>query len=77
MNWEKGGRVEARFKINGEFIELNKLLKAEGLCDTGGMAKAVIREGRVEVDGSVEWRVRCKIRPGQRVSFQDHIIHVE
>lgn len=72
-----GGRVEDRFEIAGEYIEMNKLLKASGLCDTGGMAKAVIEAGRVEVDGSVEMRVRRKIRPGQQVAFQGHLIHVE
>ena len=66
-----------QFKITGEYIEMNKLLKASGLCDTGGMAKAVIEEGLVEVDDSVEMRVRRKIRPGQQVAFQGHVIHVE
>jgi ribosome-associated protein len=40
-----------------------------GLCESGGVAKAVIGEGRVKVDGAVELRKRCKIRTGQRVEF--------
>lgn len=78
MEWSfTRGRMEDRFKISGEYIEMNKLLKASGLCDTGGMAKAVIEEGRVEVDGAVEMRVRRKIRPGRQVAFDGHVIHVE
>jgi len=59
-----------------EFIELNNLLKVLGLCDTGGMAKTVITEGRVTVNGKVELRKRCKIRTGDTVSFEGHHIMV-
>lgn len=56
------------FHLEGrEFIELNNLLKIKGLCDTGGMAKAVVAEGKVKVDGKIELRKRCKIRTGQVV----------
>jgi ribosome-associated protein len=59
------------FKLEGkEFIELNNLLKVTGLCDSGGMAKTVIAEGRVTVDGHVELRRRCKLREGQVVEFE-------
>jgi len=52
-----------------EFIELHNLLKVTGLCDSGGMAKALIAEGRVRVDGQQELRKRCKVRQGQTVEF--------
>ena len=65
------------FKIQGEYIELIKLLKATGLCDTGGMAKAVTADGQVSVDGEVELRKRRKIRPGQTVTFAGQTIKVE
>jgi ribosome-associated protein len=58
-----------RFEISGDTIELNKLLKASGLCDSGGLAKQVIIGGRVKVDGSVEYRIRRKITHGQTVTF--------
>jgi ribosome-associated protein len=64
------------FEISSDHIELNKLLKASGLCDSGGMAKSVITGGQVLVDGSVEYRVRCKIRKGQTVSFDGRRIRV-
>ena len=66
------------FKLVGkEFIELDNLLKVTGLCDSGGSAKTVIAEGRVTVDGHVELRRRCKLRPGQVVEFEGHTIAVK
>ena len=57
------------FAVRGEFIQLDQLLKATGLCDSGGAAHAAIADGQVTVDGSVDTRKRAKIRPGQRVAF--------
>lgn len=57
-----------------EYIELNNLLKVMGLCETGGMAKAAIAEGMVRVNGSVELRKRCKLRKGDKVTFEGHEI---
>jgi ribosome-associated protein len=59
---------------NNEFIELNNLLKVMGLCDSGGIAKTVIAEGRVRVNGNVELRKRYKVRKGQLVEFEGHKI---
>lgn len=61
---------------NHEYIELNNLLKVMGLCETGGMAKAVIAEGLVKVNGIVELRKRCKLRKGDKVEFEGHNISV-
>lgn len=66
------------FSLEGnEFIELSNLLKIKGLCATGGMAKMVISEGLVRVDGKVELRKRCKVRAGQIVEFDGHKITVK
>ncbi|MBW2648210.1 MAG: RNA-binding S4 domain-containing protein [Deltaproteobacteria bacterium] len=64
------------FEFSGDYIELNKLLKAYGLCGTGGMAKTVIENGLVSVDGTVEYRKRCKIRTGQSVEHGGRTINV-
>jgi len=69
--------MKNKFKIQGEYIELLKLLKITGLCSTGGMAKIVTTEGRVTVDNRVEHRKRCKIRKGQVVAYEGNIIVVE
>jgi len=64
------------FEISGDYIELNKLLKATDCCPTGGMAKLAISEGQVKVDGEIEHRIRRKIISGQEVGFDDRIILV-
>ena len=62
---------------NNEFIELNNLLKVMGLCDSGGIAKTVIAEGHVRVNGNVELRKRYKVRKGQLVEFEGHKIIIK
>jgi Uncharacterized conserved protein len=64
------------FEFSGDYIELNKLLKASGLCESGGMAKIEIGNGLVSVDGTVEYRKRCKIRNGQMVEYGGRRIKV-
>jgi len=65
------------FSLEGrEYIELNNLLKVVGLVESGGLAKILIAEGMVNVDGHIELRKRCKIRAGQVVSFQGEKISV-
>ncbi len=56
------------FPLRGEFIPLDALLKATGLADSGGAAKAMVADGRVQVDGREELRKTCKIRAGQVVA---------
>jgi ribosome-associated protein len=51
-------------------------LKVCGVADTGGVAKLMIIDGDVEVDGLVELRKGCKIRAGQRVSGYGFVIDV-
>lgn len=66
------------FALDGhEFIELHNLLKVTSLCDSGGMAKVLIGEGLVTVDGVTELRKRCKIRSGQIVEYKGQKIIVE
>lgn len=57
------------FDLRGEYITLDALLKACGLADSGGAAKAMVAEGKVEVDGRQELRKTCKIRAGQVVAL--------
>ena len=56
-----------RFQLQGEFIELNVLLKLLALAPSGGAAKAMIAEGAVTVDGETETRIRRKLRAGNVV----------
>ena len=56
-----------------EYVELNQLLKLVGICDSGGAGKAIVASGVVTVDGVLETRKTCKIRPGQYVLVDDEI----
>ncbi len=65
-----------RFQLRGEFIELHKLLKIEGVCASGGEAKMLVASGEVRVDGAVELRKACKIRARQIVESGEVRIEV-
>ncbi len=63
-------------ELRGEFIELDKLLKATGLADSGGQARAFIMAGEVKVNGQVELRKTAKMRAGQVVEFSGQQVRV-
>jgi len=57
------------FELRGDYITLDALLKATGLAPSGGIAKMMVADGLVQVDGRDELRKTCKIRAGQVVSL--------
>lgn len=63
-------------ELESEFVELFKILKFEGLADSGAEAKQAVKEGLVKVNGEVETRKRKKIRAGDQIDFIDHHIEV-
>lgn len=67
---------QVEFQLNGEFVELNQLLKMVGLCDSGGAGKALVADGVVSVNGQIELRKTAKIRAGSVVSLGDVRISV-
>ena len=64
------------FDLDGEYIELNQLLKLAGIADSGGQGKAIVASGAVSVDGVQELRKTAKIRTGQTVTVGDVQISV-
>ncbi|MDW2981058.1 RNA-binding S4 domain-containing protein [Rhodanobacter sp. KK11] len=64
------------FELDGDYVELNLLLKLVGLCDSGGAGKHLVASGAVSVDGAIELRKTCKIRAGQVVRIGDAEIRV-
>jgi ribosome-associated protein len=64
------------FELEGDYVELNMLLKLVGMCDSGGAGKAIVASGAVRVDGAMELRKTCKIHAGQVVGIDDVEIHV-
>ena len=68
--WRQRLRVQSiPFQLRGEFITLDRLLKATGLAPSGGAAKLMVAEGRLQVDGRDELRKTAKLRAGQVVSL--------
>ena len=51
--------------LRGEFITLDSLLKASGICDSGGVAKTMVAAGKVQVDGQVDLRKTAKLGLGR------------
>ena len=63
-------------KIHTDFIKLDDLLKFAGMLGTGGMAKAVIQDGLVKVDGEVCLMRGKKLRGGEVVEFNGQTVKV-
>lgn len=68
--------MSIQFAVRGEYIQLDQLLKATGLSDSGGSAHTAIADGLVKVDGVVDTRKRAKLRPGQKVVFAGETIEL-
>ena len=63
-------------ELESEFVELYKILKFEGLSESGGAAKQAIAEGLVSVNGEVETRKRKKISAGDHIEVDGQHIDV-
>lgn len=66
--------MSRHFVIRGDHIQLDQLLKATGLCGSGGAAHLAVASGQVLVDGQSETRKRAKLKPGQVVRFENESI---
>jgi ribosome-associated protein len=62
--------------IRDDSIRLGQLLKLAGVVDDGGMARIVIENGEVTVDGAVEVRRGAQVRPGQTVAYAGEVLTV-
>ncbi len=68
---------QIRFPLNGDFIELYKLLKFIQLAESGGEAKMMVEDGIVKLNGETEYRKRAKVKPGDIVEAEGYQIVVE
>ena len=57
--------------LNKEPVELFKLIKFEGLAQSGGEAKKMIEQEMVYVNGEIETRKRKKIVAGDIIKVGD------
>ena len=64
-------------KLKEDYIKLSQALKAAGLVESGVDAKYAILDGKVNVNGQVEYQRGKKLRAGDEVSFQGQIIRIE
>lgn len=62
--------------IDGDYIELYKILKIENMATSGGEAKFLVSEGLVQVNGEVETRKRRKTRAGDLVEYNGERVKV-
>ena len=67
---------ELDFKLDTEYIELNKLLKILSLVESGGKANNMITEGFVRYNGEVDTRKRLKLRKGDKIEFSEMFIRI-
>ena len=65
--------------IKGEFIKLDQLLKFADVAQSGGMAKEMIADEIVSVDGEICTMRGTKIRPGTEVmvEFEDETVLIK
>ena len=65
------------YNLNGkEYIELIKLLKIMRISESGGMAKMMVDDGIVFLNGLQEFRKRAKLRAGDVVEVMDFKISI-
>lgn len=60
-----------QFKLETEYIELIKLLKLTQIAESGGMAKTMVDNGEVKLNGVVEHRKRAKLRASDIIEVFD------
>lgn len=58
-------------------VELYKVLKFEGLCSSGGEAKAAVDAGLVKVNGVVETQKRKQVSAGDTLSFGSETLNLK
>ena len=66
-----------KFKIKGDYIQLNQLIKAMTWSTNGAEANRLIDEGLVKVNGEVEHRKRNKLVIGDSVEYKQQKVEIE
>jgi ribosome-associated protein len=64
-------------KLRDEYIKLGQALKAAGIVDSGVIAKLVIQDGAVSVNGEVEYQRGKKLHDGDVVTVNGETIKIE
>lgn len=62
-------RQKEKIKINTPIIKLDSLLKFAGAAESGAMAKQLVQDGKVKVNGEICTARGKKIKNGDIVSY--------
>ncbi len=82
---QSGGRGKARERMDlameelvlkEDYIKLGQALKAANLVESGVMAKFVVQDGLVSVNGQVETRRGKKLTEGDVVTFEGESVRI-
>lgn len=60
-----------KIKIKTEKIKLDQFLKWANLVATGGEAKSLIQEGKVKVNGEIEYKRGKKLVEGDQIKLKN------
>ncbi|MGM0437699.1 MAG: RNA-binding S4 domain-containing protein [Bacillota bacterium] len=63
--------MSEKIKIKTKHIKLDQFLKWANLVTTGGEAKSLIQEGKVEVNGEIEYKRGKKLTEGDQVKLKN------
>lgn len=66
-----------KFKIKGDYIQLNQLIKAMSWSTNGAEANSLIDRGLVKVNGEIEYRKRNKLVKGNSIEYNYQKIEIE
>lgn len=66
-----------KIEISTEYIKLDQFLKWVGVADTGAIAKDMVLDGIVKVNGEVETRRGKKLYPGDQIEVLGNKFVVE
>ena len=68
---------EKKLPITTPFIKLDSALKLADIVGSGGMAKLLIEDGQVKVNGEPCGQRGKKLYPGDRFQFDNTIYEIE
>lgn len=64
-------------KLKDDFIKLGQALKVSGIVSSGVEAKIYIQDGKVKVNGNVEYQRGKKLHAGDEVEYGGETIKIE
>lgn len=64
---------EEKIYITTPFIKLDSAMKLSGIADTGGMAKMLIEDGLVKVNGEICTQRGKKLVDGDKILFRNNL----